>query len=86
MIYVSEDIRMLFHENTLRQLMFIQELAKKLLKQWSRVDLMLAGSVAGILHGAHRSDRTLAYLSISMPNTFSMSPSYIQKVRSREWP
>ena len=40
---------------------------------------MLAGCVAGILHGAHRSDGTSMYLSISMPNTFSMSPSYIQK-------
>jgi len=77
---VSEDIQMLFHENTLRQLMFLrQELARRPLREWSRVDLMLAGSVAGILHGAHRSDGTSMYLSISMPNTFSMSPSYIQK-------
>ena len=40
---VSKDIRMLFHANTLRQLMFLrQELARRPLKEWSRVDLMLS--------------------------------------------
>jgi hypothetical protein len=39
----------------------------------------LAGALAGILHGAHRNDGSSQYLSISMPNTFSMSPTYVRK-------
>lgn len=40
---------------------------------------MIGGSLAGIMHGSHRRDGTSQYLSISMPNTFSMSPDYVQK-------
>ena len=40
---------------------------------------MIAGSLAGIMHGSWRSDGTSQYLSISMPNTFSMSPTYVRK-------
>ena len=39
---------------------------------------MLAGALAGILHGSHRRDGTSRCLSISMPNTFSMSPTYVK--------
>ncbi len=77
---VPPDIRMLFHDNTLRQLEFIRKgLLRRPLSDWSRTDLMLAGAAAGILHGAHRRDGTSRYLSISMPNTFSMSPAYVRK-------
>jgi site-specific DNA-methyltransferase (adenine-specific) len=40
---------------------------------------MIAGALAGIMHGSWRRDDTSQYLSISMPNTFSMSPSYVKK-------
>jgi hypothetical protein len=77
---VSDDIRMLFHKNTLRQLVYMRSrLLKKGMASWSPEEFMLAGAVAGILHGAHRSDGSSAYLSISMPNTFSMSPEYVRK-------
>jgi hypothetical protein len=77
---VSDDIRMLFHKNTLRQLVYMRSrLLKKGVASWSHEEFMLAGAVAGILHGAHRSDGSSAYLSISMPNTFSMSPEYVRK-------
>jgi site-specific DNA-methyltransferase (adenine-specific) len=46
---------------------------------WSREEFMIAGAMSGILHGSHRSDGTSQYLSISMPNTFSMSPAYVRK-------
>ena len=76
---VSEDIRMLFHPNTLRQLMFLREyLLSTTITKWSPQQLMLAGTIAGILHGAHRSDGSSMYLSISMPNTFSMPPTYVR--------
>jgi site-specific DNA-methyltransferase (adenine-specific) len=36
------------------------------------------GALMGIMHGKHRKDGTSGYLSISMPNTFSMSPTYVR--------
>jgi len=77
---VPSDIRMLFHPNTLRQIAFIRSgLLQQEIICWSPEELMLAGALAGILHGAHRRDGSSGYLSISMPNTFSMSPTYVRK-------
>ncbi len=77
---VPADISMLFHENTLKQIFYMrQRLLSRPLAEWSRVEVMVAGAFAGILHGAHRVDGTSQYLSISMPNTFSMSPEYVRK-------
>lgn len=75
---VSPDIKMLYHPDTLRQLCFIRDYlhAEKLL-DWSPEKRMIAGALAGIMHGAHRRDGSSQYLSISMPNTFSMSPTYV---------
>ena len=44
---------------------------------WSPDELMIGGALAGIMHGSFRRDGTSQYLSISMPNTFSMSPAYV---------
>ncbi|TFC34134.1 DNA methyltransferase [Cryobacterium sp. TMT2-42-4] len=77
---VTDDIRMLYHDNTLRQICFIREgLLSKEITTWSQDEFMLAGALAGIMHGAWRRDDTSQYLSISMPNTFSMSPTYVKK-------
>jgi len=75
-----EDVQMLYHPTTLRQLVYLREyLFRRPKSQWSREEFMIAGAVAGILHGAHRRDGSSQYLSISMPNTFSMSPGYVRK-------
>jgi site-specific DNA-methyltransferase (adenine-specific) len=77
---VSEDIKMLFHERTLAQLVFIKgHLLSRPMAKWSSDMFMIAGSLAGIMHGSWRADGTSLYLSISMPNTFSMSPTYVRK-------
>jgi SAM-dependent methyltransferase len=74
-----EDIRMLYHPNTLRQICYLREyLLCKELVHWSQEELMIGGALAGIMHGSHRRDGTSQYLSISMPNTFSMSPTYVR--------
>jgi DNA modification methylase len=77
---VSPDIRMLYHANTLRQLCFLRErfLANPV-TEWSNEQAMVAGALAGIMHGAWRRDGSSQYLSISMPNTFSMAPGYVRK-------
>lgn len=77
---VSPDIKMLYHPTTLKQLCFIRRyLHSQALLRWSPEKRMIAGALAGIMHGAHRLDGSSQYLSISMPNTFSMSPSYVAK-------
>lgn len=77
---VSPDIQMLYHDNTLAQLCFIRDqLPTKHLTTWSRKQFMVAGALAGIMHGGWRRNGTSQYLSISMPNTFSMSPTYVEK-------
>jgi DNA modification methylase len=79
-IDVSSEIRMLFHDASLRQMMYLREhLLSSSITSWNPERLMLAGSMAGILHGAQRNDGTSMYLSISMPNTFSMPPAYVKK-------
>ena len=73
-------VRMLFSSHTLRQLWFLRStLRPERALQWSPERLMVGACIAGILHGATRKDGSSAYLSISMPNTFSMSPAYVQK-------
>lgn len=77
---VSDDVEMLFHPTTLRQLWYLRRwLLQASYTTWDPCKLMIAGSIAGILHGATRRDGTSAYLSISMPNTFSMAPAYVRK-------
>lgn len=77
---VPKDIRMLYHENTLKQVCFLRaHLLSQQITDWSKEDFMLAGALAGIMHGSWRKDDTSQYLSISMPNTFSMSPGYVEK-------
>jgi site-specific DNA-methyltransferase (adenine-specific) len=76
---VPDDIRMLFHSNTLHQIVFLRKhLLRHPIAAWTSGDAMLAGCLAGITHGSHRRDGTSQYLSISMPNTFSMSPTYVR--------
>ena len=74
------DIAMLYHPRTLAQICFLRSklLAKGMLR-WTSSEAMIGGAVAGILHGSHRLDGSSAFLSISMPNTFSMSPGYVRR-------
>lgn len=74
------EIEMLYHRNTLSQLVYLRDhFLKRSRTKWTREQYMIAGAISGILHGAHRKDGSSQYLSISMPNTFSMSPSYVRK-------
>ena len=52
---------------------------RKFLKKTLPVDKYLIGYVLGVMHGGERKHGTSGYLSISMPNTFSMSPDYVRK-------
>jgi site-specific DNA-methyltransferase (adenine-specific) len=71
------EIKMLFEESvTLPQLLHMKES----LDPGDRVDRFLLASLTGILHGHHTRDVVSSRcLSVSMPNTFSMSPGYLEK-------
>jgi len=64
------NIRMIFHDYTLKQLVFLK---KELNWKKSNVDAFVTALVEGIIHGGSE-----GYLSLSMPNTFSMAPNYIK--------
>jgi site-specific DNA-methyltransferase (adenine-specific) len=71
---------MLYHPSTLRQICYLRGyLLRKELVNWRGEEFMIGGALAGIMHGSFRRDGTSQYLSISMPNTFSMSPAYVKK-------
>jgi len=66
-------IRMIFHINTLRQLMYLK---REL--DWSKegVDSFIVAVLMGAMHGQSK-----GFLSLSMPNTFSMGWGYIKKYK-----
>jgi site-specific DNA-methyltransferase (adenine-specific) len=68
---VDGEIRMLFSDLTLSQIVFLK---KQLNWKTSSVDAFISSLLLGIMHGGSE-----GYLSLSMPNTFSMSPNYIRK-------
>lgn len=71
----SENIRIIFHPRTLAQLCYLRDA----LDSARETDAFLIGAILGIMHGKMRKDGGTAYLSIDMPNTFSMSPDYVRK-------
>jgi DNA modification methylase len=71
-----EQVQIIFHPGTLAQLCYLRNL---LVDSIDPVDAFLVGCLLGIMHGAERQDGSSAYASISMPNTFSMSPNYVRK-------
>lgn len=72
---VSAKVSQIFHHKTLQQLVFL----KRRLDLTRADDVFLMGSLLGILHGKSRKGGTSAYLSIDMPNTFSMAPNYVRE-------
>lgn len=71
----SDNIRIIFHPRTLAHLCFLRDA----LDPAREADAFLIGAILGIMHGKMRKDGGTAYLSIDMPNTFSMSPDYVRK-------
>jgi site-specific DNA-methyltransferase (adenine-specific) len=67
---VEWQIKMIFSDYTLKQLVYLRE---KLNWRTSNVDAFIAAMILGIMHG-----NSECYLSLKMPNTFSMSPNYVR--------
>lgn len=71
-----EQIQIIFHPATLAQLCYLRNM---LVDSKAPEDDFLLGCLLGVMHGGERQDGSSAYASISMPNTFSMSPNYVRK-------
>jgi len=71
---VPVEVALAFHPRTLGQLLFV----RTRLRLDDRTDRFLAAAVTGILHG-----KSASYLSVLMPNTFSMAPRYVRDYASR---
>lgn len=67
---IPQEINMIFNESTLYQLLFLRENLN-----WKKrnVDCFIIAMLLGIVHG-----NSPGYLSLRMPNTFSMSPNYVK--------
>lgn len=72
-----DDIHLIFHPRTIAQLCYLKFVFKN--SPSTSVDDFLIGTILGIMHGGERKDGSSGYLSISMPNTFSMSPEYVRR-------
>lgn len=70
-----ETLEPIFHRRTLAQLCYL----RRRLSNETPEDIFLRGCVVGIMHGKARRNGTTAYLSVDMPNTFSMSPNYVRR-------
>lgn len=72
----SDEINLIYHPRTLAQLCYLK---RRLVTSVTDVDRFLVGCVLGVMHGGVRKDGSSGYASISMPNTFSMSPEYVRR-------
>jgi site-specific DNA-methyltransferase (adenine-specific) len=77
--HVPEKVQMLYHDHTLAQLVYLKRefgLGENGipddLRSLSQVDTFVTALLLGIMHG-----QSGQYLSVSMPNTFSMSEGYV---------
>lgn len=68
---MPNKIRIIFHPETQKQLMYLK---RELDWKNNDIDSFLAMVLMGAMHG-----QSSGFLSISMPNTFSMSPNYVRK-------
>ena len=78
----SDPINVVFDPHTLRQLAYLKVAltGPSGSRTGSREDVFIRATILGIMHGKYRRSGTDSiYLSIDMPNTFSMSPDYIRK-------
>jgi DNA methylase len=72
---VPDHIAMLYAPGTLRQLVFM----RTHLERSDIVDAFLVAMILGMMHANHSRDGATRGFSISMPNTFAMSPAYVEK-------
>lgn len=69
------DVAMLYRPNVLRQLCWL----RNELNIDDRTDRFIMATILGLMHANYQPGSPARGFSISMPNTFSMSPSYVRR-------
>jgi len=72
---VPDDIVMLYAPGTLRQLIFL----RSELDRNDATDAFIIAIILGMLHANHSRNGATRGFSVSMPNTFAMSPRYVEQ-------
>lgn len=72
---VKPDIKMLYTPLVARQLSYLRQE----LRLEDPIDRFIMATVLGLMHANYKPGSPARGLSISMPNTFSMSPSYVRR-------
>jgi hypothetical protein len=72
---IPDEVRMLFDPTTLAELLWL----RSELKPATRADRYLLAVLSGALHANAGRDGIPRGLTVSMPNTFSMSPRYVRR-------
>lgn len=72
----SDEIKLIFSPRTLAQLCYLRG---ELTRSNEDLDQFILGALLGVMHGSEKKDGSSIYASISMPNTFSMSPGYVRR-------
>ena len=78
-----QELRVFYHETTLRQLVFLRETYGR---HWRRLNPTANAILAlalGLMHGPQRRNNSSIYFSLSMPNTISMAPNYVNNYARR---
>ncbi len=71
---IPDDIKMLYSDRVLKQLSFLKD---ELETSRRKTDTFILAIILGAMHGDSTSSKP-SFLSIPMPNTFSMSPNYVR--------
>lgn len=72
---VQDDVRMLYSDKTLARIVYL----RNALNSAAATDRFLIATILGLLHANHSARGATRGFSISMPNTFAMSPGYVRE-------
>lgn len=75
---LNDEMLIFYHEDTLRQLLFIRENYGKNWKSISDEINAILAIALGLMHGPMKKNNDSIYFSLSMPNTISMAPNYVK--------
>lgn len=72
------EMKIFYADNTLKQLCFIRDCLGKKWKKINEIDNAILVFCLSIMHGPMKKNNNTIYLSLSMPNSMSMSPNYVR--------
>lgn len=78
-----KELTYFYSTKTLRQLIFLRERYGYKWLKFNKIDNAIFAIAFGLMHGQMKKDGTTIYFSLSMPNSFSMTPNYVKKYKEK---